>query len=378
MIIDIHCHPALKSYLFENSLFSVNLQDEHKSVREVNYLRLQTDIPNMKRGGLRAAISAHYIPEVGLMHESTLIKMGSSSLSLFWRSLKEKLEMEDSGQSVFEQTLESIRIFELKIISAQMDSEVVTCAHSFEEFHKLLNEDKIVFLHSVEGAHSLGRSHIPEDHLRNLDILFDKGVCMLTLGHFYDNDLVSPTEGIPPLQRRLFDKHTHKDLTKGLSPIGEIVVRHMIEKGMLIDLVHSTPIARKRIFEINDEYKGNKRPLVFSHSGVQKLFVNEAYPSDKYYSPDTEEILKIKDCNGLIGIVFMNYWLTGKDDRFLKYEPAMDYVYQTIKVIHTVTNSFDNIAIGTDFDAMNNPSDDLFNHSFLPKLVEYLDMKGIS
>jgi membrane dipeptidase len=291
---------------------------------------------------------------------------------------KEKLEKEDSGQSVFEQTLESIRIFELKIASAQKESENVTCAHSFEEFQKLLRDDKIVFLHSVEGGHSLGRSRIHEDHFRNLNILFDKGVCMLTLGHFYENDLVSPTEGIPPLQRKFFDKHTPKDLTKGLSPTGEIIVRQMIEKGMLIDLVHSTPMARKRIFEINDEYKDNKRPLVFSHSGVQELFTNDMYPNDKYYSPDTDEILRIKDCNGLIGIVFMNYWLSGQDDRFLKYEPAMDYVYETIKAINTVTNSFDNIAIGTDFDAMNNPSDDLFNHSFLPKLVEHLSMKGIS
>jgi microsomal dipeptidase-like Zn-dependent dipeptidase len=56
----------------------------------------------------------------------------------------------------------------------------------------------------------------------------------------------------------------------------------------------------------------------------------------------------------------------------------MDYIYQTIQAIHTVTNSFDNIAIGTDFDAMNNPSDDMFNHSLIPKLVEYLSMKGIS
>ncbi|MGE5679707.1 MAG: membrane dipeptidase [Bacillota bacterium] len=73
-----------------------------------------------------------------------------------------------------------------------------------------------------------------------------------------------------------------------MSAVGEEVVKNMIEKGILIDLVHS-PLAGKCIFEF-----------------------------------------------------------------------------------------YDNIAIGTDFDAINNPSDDLFNHSLLPNLVEYLGKKGIS
>jgi membrane dipeptidase len=152
----------------------------------------------------------------------------------------------------------------------------------------------------------------------------------------------------------------------------------MIEKGVLIDLVHSTPLARRRIFEINDEYGTSKRPLLFSHSGVSDLFNNDKYPEDKHYGPDREEILKVKKCNGVIGLVFMNYWLSGIDEKFPKFEPGMEYVFNTIQMIHSVTNSYDNIAIGSDFDAMNNPSDDLFNHSLIPGLMQYLSKKGIS
>lgn len=379
MTFDIHCHPALKSYLFEDSLFSLDLQEEHTSGREINLLRLQVDIPNMKKGDVRAAIAAHYIPERGLLDESLMLRSGKDLMGLFWKGLVKRIEKEETGRGVFDQTLESIEIFENKIRSVQSEGENAVVAHSYLELVSALNDSRIVFLNSVEGAHCLGRE-LPgmDDYLKNLDELFNKGVCMLTLGHFYNNDLVSPPEGIPPSERKILDAHIGKDLSRGLTPVGEQVVRRMIEKGMLIDLVHSTPKARRRIFEINDQFGTAKRPIVFSHSGVQELFINSKHPSDRYYSPDREEILKVKGCNGVIGIVFMNYWLSGRDERLFRYDPGMQYVCDTIEYIHFVTGTYDNIAIGTDFDAMNNPSDDLYNHSFMPKLWEYLSGKGIS
>lgn len=386
MVIDIHCHPSLKSYLFEESMFSVRMQDENKPSRGLNILKLQSDLPHMKKGDVRGVITSHYIPEAGLRNESFLLDAEAGMMKIFWKELYKKIENEGEEQALTNLTLESIRIFEKKVLSAQMENENIALAYSYSEFEKLLTEGKIVFLHSVEGAHSLGRklsgreitSVSPDSYLMNLDILFDKGVCMITLGHFYENDIVHPTEGIQPSIRFVFNKREGKDLSKGLTPVGEAVVRRMIERGILIDLVHSTPAARKRVFEINNEFGDNKRPVIFSHSGVQKLFVNDKYPEDMYYNPDDEEILKVRDCNGVIGLVFMNYWLSGKEEKFLAFEPGMEYLFNTIHYIYKLTGSYDNIAIGSDFDAMNNPSDDIYNHSFMPDLIGYLERQGIA
>jgi len=381
MIIDIHSHPSLKIYLFEDSTFSVDISGEYNTSKGINFLPLQTNLPDMRKGNLRALITAHYIPEMGILRESSFINGASKVFKLFWKKLLEKIETAETGQKIFDQTLSSISIFEKHIAASGSKNANAIIAHSRSELQQFLSKGKTVFLHSVEGAHSLGRNTSgnlrTEDYLEKLDIFFDKGVCLLTLGHFYDNDLVSPTEGIPPSQRLALNKHKQKDLSGGLTQTGEEVVRQMISKGMLIDLVHSAPEARKRILEINNEYGSNKRPIIYSHSGVQALFDNDKYPGDKYYSPDDSEITEIKNCNGVIGIVFMNYWLSGRDDTIFINDTARRYILDTIQYIRKLTGSYDNIAIGTDFDAINNPADDLYNHSFIPQLCEYLSVNGI-
>lgn len=377
-MIDLHCHPSLKIYLFDKSAFSVKLNAKQKTSHGINFLPLQTNLPDMKKGGVKTAISAHYIPELGLIRESSFLKTAALVMELFWKGLIEKIETAENKQSLFNQTLLSLSIFEEYIDNARKEGEQTALAHSYDELVKFRGEDKIVFIHSVEGAHGLGRHLKNHEYVERIDQLFQKGVCMLTIGHFFDNDLVSPTEGIPPAQRAAFNKHTEKDLSKGITNAGEEVVRRMIEKGMLIDLVHSTPAARKRVLEINREYGSKMRPVLYSHCGVQALFENKKYPNDRFANPDEEEIISVQETNGAIGITFMNYWLSGKDDKPFKNDAGMKYVLDTVKYIHSVTGTYDNIAIGSDFDAVNNPSDDLFNHSFIPELKEFLNSNGIS
>ena len=56
------------------------------------------------------------------------------------------------------------------------------------------------------------------------------------------------------------------DMTKGLTPEGEEIVRRMLEIGMLIDITHSTPNGRKRVYEIVEEV-GATECLIASHTG---------------------------------------------------------------------------------------------------------------
>ena len=42
--IDIHCHPSLKTYLFNSDLF-----ERYKTSEEFNPINVQVDIPKIKR-----------------------------------------------------------------------------------------------------------------------------------------------------------------------------------------------------------------------------------------------------------------------------------------------------------------------------------------
>jgi len=117
----------------------------------------------------------------------------------------------------------------------------------------------------------------PDFYIRNLEALKARCVCLMSLGHFFRNDLVFPVEGISPDAKEVIHMSwTYTpDQKLPLKEIGKIVVQKMLDIGMIVDLTLSTPAARKDVFELNrrrlDEGK-QMRPLTFTHTGAKYIF----------------------------------------------------------------------------------------------------------
>jgi membrane dipeptidase len=256
----------------------------------------------------------------------------------------------------FEVTMEIMNHFEQAVEQAKQKGwPDLVLARSLTELKNAQSAGKMVMLHAVEGAHSLSGK------LENIRKLYDAGVCMLTLAHFYENEATQTVGGIPSDKKFLWCFKKEHEQTGGLSDFGKQVVQEMIELGILIDMTHCTPQGRKEIFEINQ----NRRPLIFSHNGVSALNSHHMNPTD-------EEIKKIADCGGVVGIIFMNHWLAAGDQK-----NGLDLIVKTIK--HLIEKGgIDSVAIGADFDGFTDPPDDLKNASEYPKLIPLLDSTGLS
>ena len=94
-----------------------------------------------------------------------------------------------------------------------------------------------------EGAHPL------EGDLANLDVLHDAGFRLLGLTHFFDNELGGSLHG-------------EGGTGAGLSDFGRQVVDGMIQRGMVIDLAHASPLMVQDVLAIPDA-----RPIL-SHTGI--------------------------------------------------------------------------------------------------------------
>ncbi len=242
----------------------------------------------------------------------------------------------------------------------------------YSELQAAIHRGEITFLHAVEGTHSLGRNHAnTSDYLKNLKALQDKGVCQMTLAHFYPNDVTSQINGFPLTIKKFLQCQYTSNPTEGLTAIGEEVIREMLDIGMIVDLTHSTLPARCKVHEINSSRGDNKRPLVFSHNGVREMFCDQS-TADRFCNPDKEEIIKTNMCNGVIGLIADNYWVFGQEEKFLQNNPVILKLFETIDFIHNVTGTYDNIAIGTDYDGFTDPSDDIQDPSKLPALTQAL------
>ena len=72
----------------------------------------------------------------------------------------------------------------------------------------------------------------------------------------------------------------------------------MLDVGMILDIAHCTPLARGTIYKI----VGTRRPIIASHVGAYEI-----NPSP--YNLKDEELRKIAETGGVVGIISVNYWL---------------------------------------------------------------------
>nr|WP_237438135.1 dipeptidase [Alteraurantiacibacter buctensis] len=159
---------------------------------------------------------------------------------------------------------------------------------------------------SVEGLHDL------EGDVANLPRLYDAGVRMAGLTHFFDNELAGSMHG---------------EAKGGLTPMGRDVVRQMERMGMIVDIAHCSHACVAEVLAMA------RRPVVSSHGGVQATC-----PGNRNLTDD--EIRGVAATGGVIGI---GYW----DSAVCDISPAgivraMVHVRNLVGIAH--------VALGSDFD----------------------------
>ncbi len=378
-VIDIHCHPCLKTWLFP----SHHVYDEGPYPTGLKFSEnCFVTIPQMNQGNVGIAVSVYYIPEQELNTEQMknfIFRELLSLLDLLCSRLDVILEDKSTPNGPFVQMLSYIQLFEDEITYASGAplGKNVAIARSYADLQDKINNGTTVFLHSIEGAHALGTGDITEPQLEaNLEVLAAKGLCQITLGHFFQNILVSSSGGIPPglandLSYSPDNYNTYPDGYNG--DLAKNIVAKMLDLGIIIDLVHCHAGAKAMVFEVNNA-RVVKRPLTFAHTGVREIALkhNPGMPDEfANYLPNADDIRAIKDCGGVLGLIFMDYWLTGDDVT----TPAIQAILECIVFIRDVADSagnsgtYDHIAIGSDLDGFTTIPSDLAGEYLMPDLV---------
>jgi len=347
-IVDLHAHPSLAV-----SLFNKPLTRSFRASRYFNPFSVRTDFIKLREGGLDVLLSVVYAPEPQLLEECRPLRL--------LRYLMPRAFKRAFGHTRFQTTVDMLDTMERTVGNAR-DGEtgrmLARVCHSVRELNECLAEPgarPIAVVHCIEGAHSL------DGQLENLDQFFDRGVAYLTLAHFYRNKAVNPIFPFPESVQKFGCFQGDRDVTLGLERFGEQVVERMLELGIILDIAHCTPPARRRIYDI----VGTRRPMIASHVGAF-----EVNPSP--YNLTDWEIKKIADTGGVVGVIFMNYWLMPHETH-----RGLNYITFTLRHLINVAG-IDHVAIGTDFDGFTDPPDDLADASELPRLTQRLLAEGYS
>ncbi len=183
----------------------------------------------------------------------------------------------------------------------------------------------------IEGSHAL------EGKIENLDRLYDAGVRMIGITHFFDNEAGGSAHGVEK---------------GGLTDFGRELVRRMEAKRVFVDLAHASP----RV--IQDVLGMASRPVVVSHTGVKGTCNNTRNLGD-------DQLKAIAATGGLIGIGYWDAAVCGTD--------AMA-IARAIKHAVTVAGA-DHVGLGSDFDgAVETP----FDTAALVRVTDALLKEGLS
>ena len=350
LIFDLHAHPGLKVSLFHRTL----TKRFFPSGRAFDPFSVRTNYPRLKAGGVDILLSVQYAPERGILQECPPLKYLRYFMPHTWKKIYER--------SYFEVMNEMLDEME-KSIATSIDpvtgKPMAKLARSLSELEAIMAqpEDKpVAFIHCIEGGHAI------DGKLENLETLFNRGVAYMTLAHFFENELVHPCFPWPEYMQKFgWFQGQSNNVALGLTPVGEQVVEKMVELGMLIDVSHCTPPARARIYDI----VGKRAPLMATHVGAYDI------NPDPYNLKDWE-IKKIAESGGVVGVIFMNYWLmpheTGR---------GLNFIAKTID--HFINaGGIDHVGIGSDFDGFTDPPDDMKDASELPRLTQRLLSEGYS
>jgi microsomal dipeptidase-like Zn-dependent dipeptidase len=378
-IIDIHCHPSTKIY------FGHHIEDTHHPLADLLPTGMHVDFNSMKAGNVGCAVSVHYIVENGLIdsNKNRLLMGVLNIMKVFDDDIL--LRLTEKGNRGATNTLGSIQATNAAIANAPAEVNAII-PRNFVSFKTAWDADKTIFLHSIEGGHSLSN----DQPIAMVEQYAREGVCQITIAHFFTNIVVSSQGGIPPETKHLLGlgKGAIPQKINGLNPeglIGEKIIHKILDEGIILDLVHCPISARQRIYEINRErqLQGKKlRPLVFSHTGIRSCINpdNEMFEGDLMALPSNEEVKEIIACRGVIGVIFMNYWLDGKEeDNFFKKETGLELVINTmLKLKEIGLGSCEHIAIGSDLDGFTQVPDDLVTAGDMQKIPIALNKAGFT
>ena len=224
------------------------------------------DLPRLRDGNVALQVfSATTKSPKGLNYESNDAESDDITLlavASFWPPR--------TWNSVYERA-----VYQLEKLQDLTEHSNLILIRSKQDMHELValrahGEPDIGAVYLIEGAHPL------EGKLENLDQLFEQGLRIVGLTHFFDNELGGSLHGLSG---------------EGLNDFGLSVVRRANELGLIIDIAHASPRMVAEVLEMSNS------PVILSHGGIKGT-------CDTARNLDDSLMQEMAKRGGLVGIGF--------------------------------------------------------------------------
>ncbi len=146
---------------------------------------------------------------------------------------------------------------------------------------------------------------------------------------------------------------------EGLTPIGEALIKEMMENGMIIDIDHMSYKMRQNVFQLAETYLPTPYPLVSSHTGYVELekALNDKKTTDgkpllgqdqfeiKEWDLTSEEVDRIRELGGIVSL----YKLSKGKISSLNYLHRYEYIVENMTGGAYHTPQYPGVAFASDW-----------------------------
>jgi membrane dipeptidase len=253
-------------------------------------------------------------------------------LTYIYMDRKKLKEVKRYCKKIFDNNITGC-IFNLFYMSPQemrqelgIEKKEINIIKNLKEVSDLIKKEKMIpknikYIFGIEGLDYL-------EKIEDIDEIYDLGVRSVNIVWNNDNKFGGGTKG---------------NKKRGLTSLGEGLVKKLVDKKIAIDLSHANEKTFYDIINLCNKLKRKgKSPIAFaSHSNVKNLCNVPRNLSD-------DQIIKIKELDGVIGIVGVKPFCI-KEDRFNKDKNKYYKAYvEHIKCVKDLLGGVDNIAVSTD------------------------------
>ncbi|MBP2077141.1 dipeptidase [Oceanobacillus polygoni] len=275
---------------------------------------LHADIPKLEEGGINVGFFAAFTEGYYDNNPRSISRTLALIHALYW--------MEENNQDHFQ------------------------IAKTTFDIWNTVQAGKIAAVPTIEGAYSL------EEHnaIELLHQYHDLGIKAIGFNWNYSNAL---GEGA----NQIYGDPARTPSNGGLTQLGAQVAKEMNKLGMVIDVSHMSENTFWDVLEITDA------PIMATHSGVKALKNHQRNLTD-------EQLIALAENGGVVGIVFYPVFLTDNPSAYVT--DIADHIDYAVDLI-----GIDHVAIGSDFDGSDMPSD-LQSATELYKLTDELQNRGYS
>jgi len=285
------------------------------------------DVPRLKAGNValqvfsattKSPANLNYSSNTSGSDDITLLAVASMWPPRTWFSLYERA---------------AYQLDKLHAVAQDSDLVVIKSKQDLENLieHRSKGEPAIGGLYLIEGAHPL------EGNIENLDLLFEQGLRIIGLTHFFDNELGGSLHGRSG---------------EGLNNFGQSVIRRANELNLIIDVAHASPAM------VEDVLALSSAPVILSHGGLKGVCDTERNLSDA--------LMKRFASNG--GLIGIGYWDAAVCDA------SPEGIVRSIRYAIDLLG-VDHVALGSDYDGTVHAP---FDTSELSVLTEVMLQTGFS